>query len=789
MAFGAKELEEYLVTHGISGKPADYIRGSAAGLSRDLLPTGRHASCVVEMQSTKMGVTVNTESRTAEFVYALQLEFDDSIVAYFEQPPMVDVSRHTKRGYRRTTTYHPDFLLLRVDGPQVVQVKPLAKLEELIQTNKDWTKLPDGTFQDLPAQEALATRGLVHVVAAIDDSDKQRAANIALMRRSLAGPSVDTGLSNRAAKYLEEHSLLPLAELASELGQQDYTPFIRLIAEYRLFTDLGRYSLAHPDTCLVARDRTMLDQSYVMAWHELKRDQGNLRGAGAQYDLPLERHLSKGRAALEALAAGRNDRTTRRWRAKIRAGEAQGVCPLVALSRDFMKRGNRNPKRPEQVAFATDYIKAKWASDANPSPRALYRRFKSAAEEELSDSKPLSDSSFYKLLDRLKDSLARDRGGNRMGNAAQMPTAVADRALRAQRPFELATCDHYLCDQYCIIQSANGFEYAMRPWLTVLRDVATDEVLAFWLRLGAPSKRSVSLVLRQCVRTHGRLPETIIVDNGSEFRSVYLSALAAHCGFNLMFRPVGHPRYGSEAERFFGQYKELWLSARSGNLVSLKEVRAVSASHRPEKLATMSLLDIWQDLLEFNNWMSHRVTGAELSCPATRMRNGMAAFSCSGIPTAYDDNFVIASAVDVGEYKLDRHRGLHIGPLHYWTPELASETKPRLEVRDDPQDPYRVYALTHDVWTTCLASPAPSYSKLTPLQQIVEGVLQLDRSEFNKAVCDDADRLLVQAIERREAAQPMPLQAPQCVEGPPAETDFFDATDSGALPELVEATW
>jgi putative transposase len=256
-----------------------------------------------------------------------------------------------------------------------------------------------------------------------------------------------------------------------------------------------------------------------------------------------------------------------------------------------------------------------------------------------------------------------------------------------------------------------------------------------------------------------------------------------------MFRPVGHPRYGSEAERFFGQYKDLWLSARSGNLVNLKEVRAVSASHRPEKLATMSLLDIWQDLLEFNNWMSHRATGSELSCPATRMRNGMAAFSCSGIPTAYDDNFVIASAVDVGEYKLDRHRGLHIGPFHYWTPELASETKARLKVRDDPQDPYRVYALTHDVWTTCLASPAPSYAKLTPLQQIVEGVFQLDRSEFDQAVRDDADRLFVQAIQRREAAPSMPLQAPQCVEGPPAETDLFDATDSGALPELVEATW
>ena len=76
----------------------------------------------------------------------------------------------------------------------------------------------------------------------------------------------------------------------------------------------------------------------------------------------------------------------------------------------------------------------------------------------------------------------------------------------------------------------------MRPWLTILRDIYSDFPLACWLRLGAPSKRSVALVLRQCARLHARLPEGIVVDSGSDFRSVYFSALAAHCGFNLIFR-------------------------------------------------------------------------------------------------------------------------------------------------------------------------------------------------------------------------------------------------------------
>jgi putative transposase len=166
-------------------------------------------------------------------------------------------------------------------------------------------------------------------------------------------------------------------------------------------------------------------------------------------------------------------------------------------------------------------------------------------------------------------------------------------------------------------------EYAMRPWLTVLRDIYSGFPLALWLRLSAPSKRSVALILRQCVRLHGRLPEGIVLDNGSDFRSVYLSALAAHCGFSLIFRPVGHPRYGAEAERLFGQYKTLWLAARSGNLVNLKEVRSVSGSHRPEAVATMSLFDMWQDVSTFADWLKGYAPDSALGSPAERMRSGL----------------------------------------------------------------------------------------------------------------------------------------------------------------------
>ena len=288
-----------------------------------------------------------------------------------------------------------------------------------------------------------------------------RAANLGLMRRALRETTADdAALRRNVSAHMEQRGLLPLADLAQAIGQQDLTPLIRLVARHLLYTDIGRYSLTHPETCLVAREPALLNESYVEAWQQLKLEfRGRRSVTTQQYDFPLEEHLKKGVAAVKKLQAGAKGRSARRWRVKIRAAEAEGVNAVVALSREYMNRGNRKPKRPEQVQFATEYIRKEWAGQQKPSPPALYRGFKLEAEEALPMAKPLSKIGFYDLLDRIGPSLALERGGNRACHAAEPPTDVATRAFRPERPFELATCDHYLCDQYCVVLAANGMEF------------------------------------------------------------------------------------------------------------------------------------------------------------------------------------------------------------------------------------------------------------------------------------------------------------------------------------------
>ena len=791
MPFGQAELDRYLIGHKITGAANDYIRGAAAGLSRDVRPSGFASKCV-EYQSHKMGVTVNTESDTGEYVFARKLEYDTQVLAYYEQPPKVELQRQTKAGYKRLTPYHPDFLVLRPDGPIVVQVKKASKLDELVASSPDWAREADGLYRDVPAEEKFAELQLRHVVAAIGQADQQSAANITLLLRSVRTTLEVEDVEKRAAAHLVKHAILSLAELADALGLQDYTPLIRLIANNTLCTDIERYSLAHPTTCRVALDPQLLSMDVVCAWEDLRlKKPGSEEISASRFELPLAKHLAKGIDAVNALARGRNDRTARRWKAKIRAAAADGVSPMAALSRNYSRRGNRNAKRKEAIELATQHIQQMWGSGL--SPRALYRLHKDAEESVQAGIQPVSRPTYYKLIASLAAKLAYERGGNRAHNAAQAPTPIEERALHAERPFELATCDHYLCDIHVLVMGANGVSYTMQPWLTVLRDIATSSVLACWLQLRAPSRRSVALVIRQCVRTHGKLPERIVVDSGSEFRSNYFSALLAHCSVDLMPRPVGHPRYGSEAERYFGQFKDLWLAGRMGNRVDVREVRAVSGSHRPEKRACITLLELWEDLLTFNSWLDEYATDSALASPAVRMREGFARFSCSGIETGYDERFIIASAVDDREYTLDPARGLHVGPFHYWHPDLARVTSRKVPVRIDPQNPYQIYALVLDCWITCRASPAPSYAMKSALEQIVEGAVLLAGPELRNAVRADADRRLVQAITARTNASSIPFPPMAADAGvpsqPPENKDVFDEIARDELPRLLEATW
>ncbi|HSP67466.1 MAG TPA: hypothetical protein VLN48_07050, partial [Bryobacteraceae bacterium] len=82
------------------------------------------------------------------------------------------------------------------------------------------------------------------------------------------------------------------------------------------------------------------------------------------------------------------------------------------------------------------------------------------------------------------------------------------------RPFEIGHIDHTELDVE-VVCSETGRPLG-RPWMTILTDAFSRRCFALYLTFDAPSYRSCMMILRDCVRRGGRLPQ-IIVDGITVF--------------------------------------------------------------------------------------------------------------------------------------------------------------------------------------------------------------------------------------------------------------------------------
>jgi putative transposase len=89
-------------------------------------------------------------------------------------------------------------------------------------------------------------------------------------------------------------------------------------------------------------------------------------------------------------------------------------------------------------------------------------------------------------------------------------------------------------------------------WLTLMLLSNPIRIAAVYLSFDAPSYRSCLAVIRLCVKRFNRLPQSITVDGGPEFRSTYFEKLLAGQRVRKQQRPASEPRYGAPLEKLYG---------------------------------------------------------------------------------------------------------------------------------------------------------------------------------------------------------------------------------------------
>lgn len=792
----AAELEAYLEQHSVPPAAQAYIRRVRSSPPARLIGGGR-TNVPIWYQSKKMGRTIGCESATVEGTYALDCEMDSDVFEYWDQPEQVSVVRTTSGGKKRRGTYTADFLVLLASGPVVAQIKSETEVIRLLEERpSDWRK-EGNSFHYAPADVAYAEIGLPHIVIPVASNSLIRSANNKLLIQSLAHEeSSDTELIAKIEQALAEKASMTLRELAETTGENDYTALIRLIASGRLYARLSDELLCEDESLYVSLDRHLADYFYDMRRRERVLRPSSCNSAISISRVPNELGARRALARLEVLK-GENCRSKRQLRKIVAEGAKNGLTAFQSLIPNYHQSGNRTSKIvPPVREFLIGYLESHWKDLAKLKTAIAYRSYKASFEKDHPGLSPVSRPTFKVYLDRIgREALAEAKGGKRMGNAAQAPSDPVVRYLRKSVPFNYASIDHAQAKRYVVVGVVNGKVMAVKPWVTFLVDCDTGAVLGRFVSLKPPSRIACAMVLRDCVRKHGKLPKAIIMDGGAEFRSVYLHSLAAHLGIDLHDRPAAHPRYGSEVERVFGEMSTEWLSALEGNSVDKKNLRSVSASHHPKNTAKASVTEFLEEL---DTYLDARDGKLKLDSGETisdRFARGVQLYPFVGVPVELNHEFMLATAVDIRKFTYKPTSGLHIGPRHFvprgiQKPDVKAKD---VEVRIEPENPYIVYARFNDEWVTCVAGGIRAYESLSSREQEARAVLLNDAHKYWVQLQEDAQveilRKQTELADQRRNEQINNSPAELVDLNKAAENNIFQKTRLEDVDDLAISDW
>ncbi len=248
-------------------------------------------------------------------------------------------------------------------------------------------------------------------------------------------------------------------------------------------------------------------------------------------------------------------------------------------------------------------------------------------------------------------------------------------------------------------------------WITFLIDAYSRRILAIYIAFHPPSYVSCMMVLRECVRRHGRLPETIVVDGAPEFRSVTFERLIARYEKHKRTRPTANPRHGSVCERVFGTTVTQLFQHMEGNTEVRRYVRQVTKGVDPKRRGCWTLGALYHHLC---GWAYEVYDGAEhrgiLQSPRAAYEEGMrTGGEREHLAIPYDKDFIMATlpSTPKGTAKVQGASGVKVGHIYYWTidetfrdPGVAGTS---VKVRRDPFDAGHIYAYVRGRWRECAA--------------------------------------------------------------------------------------
>lgn len=280
-------------------------------------------------------------------------------------------------------------------------------------------------------------------------------------------------------------------------------------------------------------------------------------------------------------------------------------------------------------------------------------------------------------------------------------TLESTTSRHGDRPFHIAHMDHTEADveMRC---SVTGKELG-RVYVSQMIDAYPRRILAKYISFERPSYRTNMMLIRECVKRFGKLPQIIVVDGGKDFSSVYFDSLLAMFECTKKVRPIAKSRFGTLIERMFGTTNTQFFHNLQGNTQITKNVRQITKSNNPKNLSIWNLEALDTRLSEYcyevydTNY--HSTLGQS---PREAFELGMEIYGRREfrfIP--YDEIFLkLTLPTTKRGYATIYGNGIKINNIRYWSQSFRNSSVhgKKVQVRFDPWNVGIAYVYLNQNW-------------------------------------------------------------------------------------------
>jgi transposase InsO family protein len=205
-----------------------------------------------------MGMTIQFESHKVELPFIYELEHDNDVLEFYDQPPSFNLSYQAANGRSLGHPYTPDFFVIRTDSAGWVECKTEQELQKLAEKNPNrYKQAEDGKWCMPPGEKYAKELGLFFQVWEDTQLNWILHRNLQFLEgyyRSLSYQVKETivAVIISIATQKPGISLTELINSAEEVSRDDIN---FMILQEKIYIDLATFLLSDPEHCRVFKDR------------------------------------------------------------------------------------------------------------------------------------------------------------------------------------------------------------------------------------------------------------------------------------------------------------------------------------------------------------------------------------------------------------------------------------------------------------------------------------------------------------------------------------------------------